>query len=254
MSKITRIAFLLSLLLQGYVSYGNDIDSILFKANNAYKESNFSEASELYQSIVESGYQSAELFYNIGNTYFKQGDFPKAILYYERALLLNPTDEDIQFNLAKSRTYVVDKIEVIPEFFIKTWIKNTISILSSDTWSILAVILFLIAISGFLVFFLTRKLSLKKLVFSISVLLLIGFILVGFFSIKSKGYIENSQSAIVMTPTVTVKSSPNREGIDVFIIHEGSKVVILRKLAGWYEVRIADGKQGWLEESDVEKI
>jgi tetratricopeptide (TPR) repeat protein len=254
MGRLNKIVIILTILLQGTNSFSNNIDSVLSKANLAYKESNFTEASALYQSIVDSGYHSAEIYYNIGNTFFKQNDFPRAILNYERALLLNPTDEDINFNLEKSRTFVVDKIEVIPEFFIKTWIKNTIVILSSDTWALFAVILFIVSVSGFLFFFLTNKTAVKKLVFSFSVLFTLSFLLFGFFSIKSKNYIKNSQSAIVMTQTVTVKSSPDREGMDVFIIHEGCKVSILRKLAGWCEVRIADGKQGWLEEDEIEKI
>lgn len=236
------------------ISSAIEPDSLLSKANEEYKLKNFAESISLYQSIVDSGYHSAELYYNIGNAFFKQGDVPRAILNYERALLLNPTNEDIKFNLAKSQTYVVDKIEVIPEFFVKTWFRNTMVILSSDTWAILAMVLFIFSFAGYLLFFLGRKTGLKKLMFSVSVLFTLLFILIGFFAIKSKGYIENSNGAIVMTPTVTVKSSPDTDGLDVFILHEGSKVQIIRRLSNWYEIKIADGKQGWLKSNDIEKI
>lgn len=247
------LALIIFIILSPTVS-GNNIDTVFSDANSAYKNRAFEEAINLYQSIVDSGYESAELYYNIGNAFFKTGQFPRAILNYERALNLEPNDEDIKFNLAKSQTYVVDKIEAIPEFFIKTWFSNLIIKLPSNTWAGLALLAFLLSVSGFLVFFLTRKTLLKRSVFTVSVLLVTGFVVLGFFSLRSKAYVENSNTAIVMTPTVTVKSSPDNDGLDVFIIHEGSKVSILRNLAGWYEIRIADGKQGWLKEEDVEKI
>lgn len=248
-----HILILASFVLSSF-GFAFEPESILIKANEEYKVKNFSEAISLYQIIVDSGYHSAELYYNIGNSFFKQGDIPRAILNYERALLLNPTNEDIKFNLAKSQTFVVDKIEIIPEFFVKTWFRNTVVILSSDTWALFALVLFVISIMGYLLFFLGQKAGVKKLLFTLSVLITLLFMLSGFFAFKSKGYIENSSGAIVMSPTVTVKSSPDTDGLDVFIIHEGSKVVILRKLADWYEIKIADGKQGWLKSNDVEKI
>ncbi len=232
----------------------NGVDSLLFKAKNAYEQKDFSDAALYYQVVVDSGYQSVELFYNIGNAYFKQGDFARAILNYERAMLLDPTDEDVQFNLSKSKTYVVDKIEAIPEFFIKTWFRNTIVMFNSDAWAKLAIVIFILTLSGLLLFFVSNKVVLKKMAFSLSVLMLIFFLITGFFSIKARDYIESSTNAIIMAPTVTVKSSPDEDGVDVFIIHEGTKVSILRSLAGWYEVSIADGKQGWLKTNEVEKI
>jgi tetratricopeptide (TPR) repeat protein len=230
------------------------VADVLSKANEAYDAKEFATSSQLYQSVVDSGFKSADLYYNLANAYFKQGKYPNAILNYERALLLNPADEDIQFNLSKSKTYVVDKIDVIPEFFVKTLFKKNIVKFSSNNWAILAFLFFFFSIVCYLVYFISISAGKRKLFFTVATFLFLIFILFGTFSYKVKNYIENSVSAIVMSPTVTVKGAPDNEGLDVFIIHEGTKVNVLRSLAGWYEIKIADGKQGWLKQEEIEKI
>lgn len=254
MKKLINTLIILLILPLGIYSNTFDTDSLLKSAEAAYIAKDYYSATTIYERVSDSGYSSLELYYNIGNAYYKQGEYPKAILYYERALLLDPTDEDAQFNLTKAKTYVVDKIEVIPEFFIKTWFDRFMVSLNSDTWALFALCFFASSVVGFLLFLFSRQAFIKRMVFIISVFFVIIFGVTGIFSVKTKKILENNVSGIIMTPTVTVKGSPDMEGLDSFIIHEGTKVNVLRSLAGWYEVRIADGKQGWLRMKDLEKI
>lgn len=232
----------------------NRFGAFLKEAETLYANEKFQNAIDRYQHVADSGFHSSELYYNIGNAYFKLGDISRSILNYERALLLAPTDGDILFNLEKSRTYVVDNIEVIPEFFIKSWLRKTIVIFNSNAWAVTALMAFLFATLFLLVFFIARKVVVKKVMLPVSIIALLVFLFSIIFSSRTKGYVEDSNYAIIMQSTVTVKSSPDNGGVDVFIIHEGTKVNVLRSLADWHEIKLADGKQGWLSAEEIEKI
>jgi tetratricopeptide (TPR) repeat protein len=229
-------------------------DSLFNSANKAYIDKKYNESTNSYEILINKGFRSTELFYNAGNAYFKTGNYAKAILNYERAKLIDPTNSDIDFNLTKTRTYVIDKIETIPDFFIKAWLKNALSVLSPNIWAIISLLSFVVFILLYLFYLLAGKANIKRLSFYLGLLLLIVSILTLTFSFKTRKYIEKSDSAIIMSPTVTVKSSPDLESTDIFIIHEGTKVYIIRLLGNWTEIKLTDGKQGWLESSTIEKI
>ncbi len=229
-------------------------DSLFHAANQEYKAKDYFEAINSYNIIEESGYKSSELFYNMGNSYFKVGDYAKAILYYERAKLLDQTDEDIDFNLVKSKTYIVDKVEIIPEFFLKSWIRGFFRILSSNQWAIISMVMFIVGLGAFLIYFLIRSKQGKKISFFIGLVIFLFFVFTLFASIQTKSYIENSNAAIVLEQMVRVKSSPDNESPDLFIIHEGTKVFLIRQVDLWSEIRLSDGKQGWMLSEGFEKI
>ncbi|MBN2486583.1 MAG: tetratricopeptide repeat protein [Bacteroidales bacterium] len=249
------ICFLISIIVYPALNAANTLpDSVFSAANKFYIEKKYDKAVETYNILIDKGHKTAGLFFNIGNAYFKAGNYAKAILFYERAKLLAPSDADIDFNLAKAKTYVIDKIEVIPDFFIKAWFKSVIAIFSPNQWAGISVILFVLFTICALIYLLIIKPALKRLSFYLGFSALIIAFLALFFAFKTRQYIENSMGAIVMSPTVTVKSSPDNESTNVFIIHEGTKVFIVRSLDGWDEIKLTDGKQGWLESSTIEKI
>lgn len=229
-------------------------DSLFNVANKAYIDKKYNEALNAYETLFNNGFRSSELFFNAGNAYFKTGNYAKAILFYERAKLIDPSNDDIDFNLAKTRTYVIDKIEIIPDFFIKAWYKNLLTGLSSNAWAIISLFAFLVFTLSLLIYLLVSKAGLKRISFYFALFLFFVSVLGLTFAFKTKHFIENSDSAIIMSPTVTVKSSPDYESTDVFIIHEGTKVFIVRSLNGWNEIKLTDGKQGWLESQTIEKI
>lgn len=229
-------------------------DSVFYKANNNYALGDFTKAIELYEIILLDGLESGELYYNLGNAYYKNQNYPKSILNYERALLYDPRDEDILHNLAKSRMHIIDKIDEIPEFVIKSWINNLIILFTSNVWAILSMITFFLGLLLFLMYFLSFKLMLKRIGFYAGIIALIFSFTFLYLSFKSKSLLKNSSGGIIMTSTVTVKASPRDTGTDLFIIHEGTKVLIIDSLDTWYEIRLSDGKQGWMQQKDVEAI
>jgi tetratricopeptide (TPR) repeat protein len=254
MKKTTFLILIIQLFFVHIYSAQNNCDSIFNAGNKAYIDKNYNEAINNYESLIRTGFRSTELFYNAGNAYFKSGNYAKAILLYERAKLIDPGNRDIDFNLAKTRTYVIDKIEIIPDFFIKAWFKSLVSNVSPNSWALISVLTFIAFVLLFLTYLLISKANIKKLSFYIGFFSLIVSLVALTFAFKTKQYIERSNSAIVMAPTVTVKSSPDTESTDVFIIHEGTKVFIIRSLNGWNEIKLTDGKQGWLESQTIEKI
>lgn len=224
------------------------------QANLEYSSGYYDHALELYLSVTEQGYASPELYYNIGNTYFKLNLIPESILFYERALKLAPRDENIRFNLELARTRTVDKIESVPELFYVRWYKSLINYFDADGWGILSMAVFILSLVLAAFFLLTPKRWLRVLAFYSALVFL--FFSIATFALAYSQHHErmNQAEAIVFDPSVTVKSSPSEASIDLFVIHEGTKVRITDQVGEWFEVRIASGSMGWLRSVTVEKI
>jgi len=235
---------------------GSNTDyNVLFdSANHLYQQSDFRGAISVYKSISDSGYTSAELFYNLGNSYFKTGEFPKAILLYERSKVLEPSNPDIEFNLAKAKAYNVDQIESIPEFIFNSWVRDLVGSLNSNAWAVMSLITFFIAIISLILYFLVARKALRQTAFVTGIILLIVSVFFIKFSHTTKAYIEKSDYAIAMEPTISVKGSPDLGSVDLFLIHQGTKVKVLRNLDEWSEIKLSDGKQGWLQSVDIEHV
>jgi tetratricopeptide (TPR) repeat protein len=236
------------------VSFASGIDSLFYKANAAYNNQYYEDAINNYQKIVDAGYESADLYYNLGNAFFKNDEIPSAILYYEKALKLKPNDEDIRYNLDVANTRIVDRIEPMPELFYKRWWRSFYNMFTANTWAKISTggfILFIVLLSFYL---LSKRIRIRKIAFFTGVVIL--FITLFAFAVSFQKYqhLLNQKEAIVFTPTITVKSSPNPNSVDLFVIHEGSKVEIRDKVGSWYEIRIANGSVGWLPESSLKSI
>lgn len=227
---------------------------LLEKGNNAYIESKYTEAIDYYNQILSQGYSSATLYYNLGNSFYKTNQISSAILNYERAKLLAPGDENIDYNLNMARLYVVDKIDVLPEFFISKWKRSIINTMSSDWWSYFATIFtFAFLIVGIVYFWSTNRSIRKVFFFSGFMLLLLSAVCVKF-AIDQKDNVIDHNKAIVFSHSVTLKSSPDESGTNLFLLHEGFKVDITDTVGDWYEIKVSDGNKGWLKKSDVELI
>jgi tetratricopeptide (TPR) repeat protein len=231
-----------------------DKDSLFIKANKAYSNDKYEDAAGLYEQILTGGMESPEVYYNLGNAYFKTRNYPKAILNFERALRLDPLNENIRFNLEKSQVYNMDQINEIPEFIIRRGLRNVLEIFSPNTWAYISLFTFIIGLSLLLIYFLSFKIYLKRIGLYAGIAALIISVSTFFIAGSAKNFILKSGGAIVMTPTVTVKGSPDAGSTDLFLIHEGTKVFILDKIDNWYEIKLMDGKQGWLQQSEVEPI
>lgn len=223
-------------------------------ANNFYNQAIYDSALMQYQSVLDAGFESANLYYNMGNTYFKLKDIPSAILYYEKALKINPSDEDILHNLNIANAMIVDKIEVIPQLFFKIWWHTFYTMLPADTWAWISVFLFILTLAAAFMYLKANLSTIRKIAFFSGIILL--FLTVASFGLASQKYYYTQQinEAIVFAPTITVKSSPTETSVDLFVLHEGTKVFLLDKTSGWQKIRIANGSVGWLPDGIIKGI
>lgn len=229
-------------------------DSLVSSGNAAYTEARYQQAVDDYLSVIDQGFTSPELYYNLGNAYFKLNNIPSAILYYEKALKLNPKDEDIRFNLELANSRIIDKIEPVPEFFLKKWWGLLVNLMNPDQWARTGIMFFLLLLVSAGVFMVANPVALRKIAFWSAIVLLLVCLTSFYMAIKGHHSLQNNTVGIVFTPTVTVKSSPSDNSVDLFVIHEGTKVHILDTLDGWTEVRIANGSKGWVKASDYRAV
>ncbi len=227
---------------------------LLQKANEHYTKDEFKPAIDLYNQILMTNMESAEVYFNLGNAYYKTGQYTLSILNYERAKLLNPDDEDIDFNLLVVNQHVVDAIQDLPGIFIVRWWDALVNSQTTDTWAVLSIIGFVAFLSMLGLYFFAKTSDIKRVSFGIGCFLILFTVFSWSFAAKQKGRLVNHAYAIVMQPTVTVKSSPSEKGTNLFVIHEGLKVKITDKIGDWVEVKLADGNKGWLLTESIERI
>lgn len=228
----------------------NEIDL----ANDAYSKGNYNEAIELYNKVLEKNGESAEIYYNLGNAYYKENKTASAILYYERALLLDPSDADIRFNLELAEQKSVDKIVPVGEFFISSWFRALKQSTNAESWSLIGVACYILLLICAAVFLFNNKIVLRKISFYSAIIFIVIVIIANVFAADQTDQLQNRSAAIVFAPTVTVKSSPDNSGNDLFLLHEGTKVMVKSKLGSWYEIQLEDGNIGWIQKDKIEII
>lgn len=242
------------LLLSGTSLRASTPDSLMVKANSAYDQQQYDSAVNLYNRILNEGWVSSKLYFNLGNTYFRLKNLPEAILYYEKAKKLDPNNENIKYNLGIANSMIVDKIDEVPEFFIKRWWNYFYNLFSADSWTLLFIISFALLVLVIGIFILSRERRVRQWSFFIGLILLL--LTIGSFGLASQRtfYTKNEKEAIVFTPSITVKSSPSPNSVDLFVIHDGIKVRILDSVDGWIKIKISSGSIGWLPEASVKTI
>jgi tetratricopeptide (TPR) repeat protein len=219
-----------------------------------YSDGKYQESLDKWLELYNSGYRSAALEYDLGNAYFKLNNVPGAILYYERALLLKPADEDINYNLQIARSMVVDKFTEIPEIFFVSWFNFLSLSLSTNLWAKISLTTFILFLLFFSVYIYTSRYREKVIGFWISMLMIVICISAFSFSSRNKKLVYNNPHAIIFSPLVSSKSSPDISGKDLFVLHEGTKVIIEDKVGDWYEIRVSDGNKGWVPSNCLNKL
>lgn len=220
-------------------------------ANSLYQNGKFEEARNSYLEILKTGVQSPELLYNLGNSFFKTNDYASAILYYERAILLAPNDADLKANLELANAQIVDKLTPLGEFFLFRWISSIGNSLSSDAWAIWAIVSLFMLLGCLIAFFYINTALIKQIVFYGGLSLLFLNISTSYFASTQKEKLERQDMAIVFNSSVTVKSSPDLTGSELFVLHSGTKVKVLKKIGSWAEIQLIDGNIGWLQMSSI---
>ncbi len=250
-AKVSGFSFVLMILMLMPLS-ANAITKQ--NADDEYAKGNYQQAIKDYQEILKAGV-SSEIYYNLGNAYYRTDNITQALLAYERALQLSPGDNDIRFNLQYARSKTIDKITPETEMFFVTWYNSLVNFTSVDRWANTAIVSIVMALLLILVFLFAPQMWARKSGFYGSAVFLLLFAFANLFAFQQKHEFETKQGAIVIAPTVNVKKTPAASGTDVFVIHEGTRVDITdRCMKQWRGVKLADGREGWLKTSQIEEI
>ena len=250
-AKVSGFSFVLMILMLMPLS-ANAITKQ--NADDEYAKGNYQQAIKDYQEILKAGV-SSEIYYNLGNAYYRTDNITQALLAYERALQLSPGDNDIRFNLQYARSKTIDKITPETEMFFVTWYNSLVNFTSVDRWANTAIVSIVMALLLILVFLFAPQMWARKSGFYGSAVFLLLFAFANLFAFQQKHELETKQGAIVIAPTVNVKKTPAASGTDVFVIHEGTRVDITdRGMNQWRGVKLADGREGWLKTSQIEEI
>lgn len=250
-AKVSGFSFVLMILMLMPLS-ANAITKQ--NADDEYAKGNYQQAIKDYQEILKTGV-SSEIYYNLGNAYYRTDNITQALLAYERALQLSPGDNDIRFNLQYARSKTIDKITPETEMFFVTWYNSLVNFTSVDRWANTAIVSIVMALLLILVFLFAPQMWARKSGFYGSAVFLLLFAFANLFAFQQKHELETKQGAIVIAPTVNVKKTPAASGTDVFVIHEGTRVDITdRGMKQWRGIKLADGREGWLKTSQIEEI
>lgn len=225
------------------------------QADEAYEKEDYQKAAQLYESLMAEKGVSSELYYNLGNCYYKLDNIAGAVLNYERAYMLDPGDADIRANLALARGKTVDKVTPPSELFFVTWARNVMNMTSVDSWAVIGICAFALLICGILVYAFMSRILWRKVGFYSSLVMLFVVVVANVSAYNQQKSIDECSSAVVIAQSVTAKSSPSDSSTDLFLMHEGTKVEISDKtMRGWYEVVLEEGKVGWVPAESVEII
>ncbi len=246
----------LHLILTLYISfYGFSQNEVLFdKANKAYNQGAYDAAEIDYLKIIANGVHSAELYYNLGNVYYKQNKIAPSIYYYEKALLLKPNNPTIKSNLAFAQNMTIDAIDILPETGLSKLYKSTTSFLSFDQWAYASIVLMFLFVTGFILYYFLNYATHKRIAFISSILCFFLSILAIILSYTKHNDFSSEQSAIIFDKEVIVKNEPNNRSEETFRLHQGTKVMVLDKLNEWQKIKIANGKIGWLPDDSIKLL
>lgn len=223
------------------------------KADTAYAAEQYETALNIYKQLAEQG-PSVEVYYNLGNCYYRLDDIAHAILWYERAQLLSPGDDDVRFNLRLARTKTADKIIPEEELFFVRWYYSLLNTMSASGWARTGIVLFVLVLLAFGMYFFGMNLALRKAGFYGGVALLVLVLATNLMAWHQSARQNNHDRGIFVESSAPVKSTPSDNGTDLFVIHAGTAMQIVDSMKDWYQVRLSDGKEGWLPASVIELI
>lgn len=217
------------------------------QGNQAYRDGDYQNALEWYGKIVAAGYESSQVYYNMGNCYYKLAQTGLAILYYEKALKLNPHDREIKFNLEVANLKVIDRLESPPQFFLFEWWESVKTYFTIGQWTRLTATFYVVTFLAGIFFILLRFHRLRRIILSILIVFAILMVLASYLLFLNVREETGNTRAIVLLPSVNVLSAPNENSTDVFVLHEGVKVQLSEQRGEWVEITLPDGKSGWIK-------
>lgn len=252
MRRILLFAACLLLLVNG--TDARSADAVFSEASKAYRLKDYPRAIALYESLVDKDYVSAALYYNLGNACYRDNQLAQALLWYERALRLDPSNADIQANIAFVNSQTVDQMEVLPEFFLKRWFSAFRSLFSVTGWAVVSILCCLLFFAGIACFLLSSTMQHRIRIAVADVVVLLVFLLSLSCAFSQKHALERSDEAIVTGLSVTVKSMPDMSGTELFTVHEGMKIRLTDEVGEWVEAVFPNGDKGWLQSRQIAVI
>lgn len=254
MFKGLRILFVLIFIVLFTFAKAGGNTSLLDSANTAYSKGEYTKAAKFYETVLSSGQEASEVYFNLGNAYYKSNNIALAILNYERAIKLEPDNEDFNFNLKLANQKIEDKIDEAPQMFLTQWKNGVVSLMTEKSWSQLCIVLVFFSLALFALFIAVQQRALKQLGFFGGVTLAILCISTFFIAKHKCNLTRNGNEAVIIAPSITVTGSPNEKGTKLFILHEGTKVKVTQEDTDWAEIKIANGNTGWIKNSQLERI
>jgi tetratricopeptide (TPR) repeat protein len=246
---INKIIFC-SLILIKIISAG-ELESLFQKGNEHYMKGDYQETITIFEGVIAKGYEGKSLFYNLGNAYLRVGKIGSAILYYEKAKKLSPSDDDINYNLAFANSKIADKIETLPEFFIFDWWENTLALFSVSGWTYAAYLFYFIILLAIAGYSFARTLKLQRISFYSGLASLLFLVLTTIFLLVNLNRELNVRYGVIIESEVVTKFSPDQNSKDAFIVHEGLKVQAEDDLGDWTKIKLIDGKIGWVRKNNL---
>jgi tetratricopeptide (TPR) repeat protein len=254
-SKIKFTLTLLFIFIFAREAYTQEANTSKFNQGvSFYTSGNYQDALKVWTDIYNIGYRSLSLDYNIGNAYFKLNNIPFAILFYERAYLINPADENVNYNLQIARTMIVDRFNEIPEVFFVRWYNFMSLILSSNGWAKISILSFILSLLALSLYMYSSKYLQKVIGFWVAISFFILTLTSFALTIRNKELVYDSHKAIITNPQISGKSSPDSSGTDLFVLHEGTKVSVEDEVGDWFEIKLSDGNKGWVPGNSLNVI
>ncbi|MDH3268665.1 MAG: tetratricopeptide repeat protein, partial [Ignavibacteria bacterium] len=255
-SNIIQTCAILFILLFGIsdLTFAFNVDQQMQQAGEYYRNGEFDNAIKIYEELTSDGYEGISLYFNLANSYYRIGQLGQAILNYERALRLSPSDEDVKHNLAFANLSTVDRIQPLPTFLLFEWWESILASLTINGWTYLSYFFFILLVILIVIYFFAKTIFQQKLILFSGLGILALFLIVISLLIVKINREENVIEGVIIEQSLTVKTSPDLKSTDAFVIHEGLKVNLDDKLDNWVKIRLADGKVGWIENDTVERI
>ncbi len=245
---------LILLLLIANVLNAQDEQKIFESANEMYKQQNYEKAIEYYKTLEKYNLISSELFYNLGNSYYKLNKVGPSIYYYEKALKLNPLNKDVQNNLVFARRLALDNIEELPKTVFQKLNSRYLQKLSYNQWAIVSIVFCALGSLFFLFFYFSKQPRSKRTFFVTSLISFLFLIISLTITYNQFSYFKNNKVAIVFAEETEVRNAPSLNSEEVFTLHEGAKVIVLDTIDDWKKIKIADGKIGWIITGDIQLL
>lgn len=246
MKKLSIITVLFTLI--GFKLFSNDL---LKKAENAYDTKKYKVAIEAYEELIKQGFTSYQLYFNLGNAYYRNNNLGKAIYNYELARKLEPNDEDVRINLGMASAKTIDKIDAKENFFITAVKSNILSSFTTTTWAWLSILSITLSALLFFPFIHSTVLTVKRISFMFSMVFLIAFFityLLGFSALRDR---YENKFAIILNPEIKVLNEPTATGKSKFTLHEGTKIRVIESNSDWMLIKLDNGNEGWVKLSEI---